>query len=89
MVELGPPSPPPGTCGAMSPDPVTVNLPPACRNVSTWPVCGPNASWFPTLTPLQEPGRRCPRRLTWSKIPVARLGPICPVVPPKNWDSCW
>ena len=72
----------------MSPDPVTVNRPLACRNVSNWPVCGPNAPWFPTLTSLHAPGLP-PVRRTWSKTPVARLGPICPVVPPKNWDSCW
>ena len=61
--------PPPsaaGTYGAMSPDPVTVNVPPDRWN----PVPGDAP---PTASPPHALPGRWPVRLTWSKRAVARV----------------
>src|SRR5579875_594501 len=60
--------------GAMSPDPDTVNRPPACANPCT--DAGSALSAAPWMSwPAQRPAGQLPCRLTWSKTPVAKAGP--------------
>jgi len=67
----------------MSPDPVTVNLPPAWwypPGMAGEASPGPAPSWVP----VQAPGA-APRRLTWSRTAVARVGPPVPLLPSRPW----
>ena len=62
----------------MSPEPVTVNVPPAAWNRPgsaelTW-VFPPVAA--PMLAPRQPPPGTAPGKLTWSKTAVATVGPL-------------
>src|SRR5215831_4312661 len=66
----------PGPAGAMSPEPVTVNVPPAAWNRPG----RDEASWAraPMLTPRHPaPGAAC-GRLTWSNTAVATVRPLLP-----------
>ena len=74
---------PPGSSGAMSPDPVTVNAPPAWwypPGMAGEASLGPPPSWVP----VQAPGA-APRRLTWSSTALARVGPPVPLMPSRPW----
>ena len=64
----------PGPAGAMSPEPVTVNVPPAVRNRPG----RDEASWAcaPMLTPRHPPPGAACGRLTWSKTAVATVRPL-------------
>ena len=69
VCSMGVPTWPP-TSGAMSPVPVTVNVPPACRNPAPGaPLPGPP----PTSVPAQPRAGEFPLSVTWSKWPVARV----------------
>ena len=74
------PPPEPGTSGAISPDPVTVNLSPAWRNPPG--ACG-YIAFCPISVPRHPPVQR-PATPTWSKVPVARVGPPTAVDPPSD-----
>src|SRR5690242_7090546 len=64
----------PGPAGAMSPEPVTVNVPPAVWN----PPGSDDATWAraPMLTPRQPAPGCAPARLTWSNTAVATVRPL-------------
>src|SRR5580692_6488576 len=74
----------PDTDGAMSPVPVTVSRPAASVNPPGDPAAGPPGA--PMALPSQAPPGQAPRRLAWSKVPVAWLLPMFSA----SWpiDSC-
>ena len=72
-----PAPPPPDTTGAMSPVPVTVNVPAAWLEPAVLPGELP-----PTLSPAHAP--RGQLRPTWSKTPVATLGPPLMLASPSE-----
>jgi hypothetical protein len=74
----------PGTAGAMSPEPVTLNTSPACSK-PPWRIGGAFPA-APMLSPCQAwpavwPGEP-PCTETWSNVPVAWLGP--PMAPDRS-----
>ncbi len=79
---------PPAAPGAMSPEPVTVKVPPARRYPDSDPVV--YVELLPPLTKVPRhpvPGRP-PVRLTWSKMAVASVGLLVPDPPEICWLTC-
>jgi hypothetical protein len=64
---------PPATAGAMSPLPVTVNVPAPAPALKPSVPAGRPSFPPPTFRPTHAPPRQV--RPTWSKTPVAALGP--------------
>src|SRR5215472_2146268 len=79
--------PGPGVTGAMSPDPVTVNVPPACLKGAGPRPPGPTATGppRPIAVPVQVAPAAAPDTLTWSKTPVAWAGPPWKLDPPNEF----
>jgi hypothetical protein len=77
----------PATAGAMSPDPVTVNPPPARSNrprCSGVALAGP-----PRSSPVHARLGQVPCRVRWSKAAVARVGPPAAPARPSDWLVGW
>ena len=69
----------------MSPDPDTVSRPPAC--VNPWAEADSARSMVPWRSwPVHRAAGQAPCRLTWSKVPVARVGPPVEDPPPSDVD---
>src|SRR6202044_163001 len=72
--------------GAMSPDPDTVSVSPACRKPCAEADSALPSGPAPRALPAHRPPGQAPCRFTWSKTAVARAGPPVDDEPPSELD---